>query len=330
MQYILGTDEAGYGPTLGPLLVGSSLWELPDDLAPSELAAHLATEVVMTREMLSAASRIGRVTNTPPPLLLADSKVVYTPARGVTDLEQSIFALLAMSGDVPRDWHTLWQRVAPDWLPPASDPWHQDIALALPLEAGAAVAKVAGAHFATALAARSIQLHPLRAVAVFPQRFNALVAQLGNKATLLSHCTLELARQSLDALAPARALVSCDKHGGRSSYASIIQQVFGVPLVRTIVEGRYESRYTCTYRGEPLELVFLAKGESQLPTAVASMLAKYLREVAMIPLNQYWQAAVPGLRATAGYPEDAKRFLAEIAAEKVRRNVNDDVLIRCR
>ena len=28
MRYLLGTDEAGYGPNLGPLVVAASAWEL--------------------------------------------------------------------------------------------------------------------------------------------------------------------------------------------------------------------------------------------------------------------------------------------------------------
>ena len=30
MQYLLGTDEAGYGPNLGPLVVTATVWEVPD------------------------------------------------------------------------------------------------------------------------------------------------------------------------------------------------------------------------------------------------------------------------------------------------------------
>ena len=49
-----------------------------------------------------------------------------------------------------------------------------------------------------------------------------------------------------------------------------------------------------------------------LPTALASMLAKYVRELYMRAFNQYWQARKPGLRPTAGYARDAGRFIADI------------------
>jgi hypothetical protein len=46
------------------------------------------------------------------------------------------------------------------------------------------------------------------------------------------------------------------------------------------------------------------------------MAAKYLRELAMKAFNQFWQQHVPGLKPTAGYPVDARRFRAEIDAAR--------------
>jgi len=43
------------------------------------------------------------------------------------------------------------------------------------------------------------------------------------------------------------------------------------------------------------------------------MTAKYLRETAMRAFNAFWAERVPGLRPTAGYPGDARRFREEIA-----------------
>jgi len=47
--------------------------------------------------------------------------------------------------------------------------------------------------------------------------------------------------------------------------------------------------------------------------ALASMLAKYIRETCMEMFNIWWAARVPGIRRTAGYPLDARRFREEIA-----------------
>ena len=48
------------------------------------------------------------------------------------------------------------------------------------------------------------------------------------------------------------------------------------------------------------------------PVALASMAAKYLRELFMEALNSYFAERVEGLRPTAGYYSDGSRFLEEI------------------
>ena len=59
---------------------------------------------------------------------------------------------------------------------------------------------------------------------------------------------------------------------------------------------------------------FRTKAEEFLPVALASMVAKYTREVLMHQFNQFWASQVPGLKPTQGYPLDAKRFRDDIAS----------------
>ena len=54
MTLVIGTDEAGYGPNLGPLVVAATVWDVaaaPDD-ADAALAAAL--------ESAALAAEIGR------------------------------------------------------------------------------------------------------------------------------------------------------------------------------------------------------------------------------------------------------------------------------
>jgi ribonuclease HII len=79
-----------------------------------------------------------------------------------------------------------------------------------------------------------------------------------------------------------------------------------------------------------VEVGFRVRSEQFLPAALASMIAKYLREVCMRPFNDFWCARVPGLRPTAGYPTDSHRFKAEISEMQVALGIDDRVLWRCR
>ena len=38
MPYLIGTDEAGYAPNLGPLVVSASAWWVDEPIAPESLA----------------------------------------------------------------------------------------------------------------------------------------------------------------------------------------------------------------------------------------------------------------------------------------------------
>jgi ribonuclease HII len=62
------------------------------------------------------------------------------------------------------------------------------------------------------------------------------------------------------------------------------------------------------------DLSFRVKADAtSLPVALASMLAKFLREACMDCFNAWWRQRLPALRPTAGYPQDAVRFLADLA-----------------
>jgi hypothetical protein len=53
------------------------------------------------------------------------------------------------------------------------------------------------------------------------------------------------------------------------------------------------------------------------------MLAKYLREVFMRQFNRFWVGHVPGLKPTAGYTGDAKRFYDAIRAAMERLEMGE-------
>jgi hypothetical protein len=79
-----------------------------------------------------------------------------------------------------------------------------------------------------------------------------------------------------------------------------------------------------------VEAQFAAKGERFLPSALASMAAKYVRELAMCAWNDYWQRQIPGLRPTAGYPVDARRFADEIRVTQQNLGIADNLIWRTR
>jgi ribonuclease HII len=318
MPLVIGTDEAGYGPNLGPLVVSASVWEVPEGVRPDDLYRLCRGAVV---------PRPGR--NDRPGVVMADSKVLYQPGRGLGPLETGVLAALACLGRQPESWSEAWDALAPDSAAArAAVPWYAGYDAPVPVRAVAAEIPPLADGLRVGLAAAGVRLAELRSRAVFPEEFNRLVARHGTKGAALSHVTRALAAGMCEAHAAGPVSIVCDKHGGRNRYRDLLEDHFPASLVEIHGESRAQSVYRFGPAGRRVEVRFRTKAEACLPAALASMASKYLRELAMAALNAFWCGRVPGLRPTAGYPADAKRFKAEIAPVQTQLGIADTILWR--
>jgi ribonuclease HII len=327
MPYLIGTDEAGYGPNLGPLVIAATVWHIDDDLPPAELYKRLK-KCVASKPVKDDRR-----------LAIADSKSLYTAGQGLAALELGVLAALSLLKREPACWRELWPVVLTDEIDSLHQlaPWHLDFDQPLPIEIEAARLSKSRDRLSAGLDCAGVRLINVCATAVLPHTFNDMVDRYGSKGELLSLTTLKLAAHAIDSLprdcqtgeTTEPIIVTCDKHGGRGHYTGQLQHIFPDDLIQVRLESRAESIYRCG-PGHRYEFRFMTKGERMLPTALASMTAKYLRELAMIPFNQFWQQHVPGLKATAGYPGDATRFWDEIRPAQQRLGITDRVLWRCR
>ena len=103
-------------------------------------------------------------------------------------------------------------------------------------------------------------------------------------------------------------IVFCDKHGGRNHYAPLLQEQFPDWLVEVHAEGCEESIYRFGPAERRVEVGFRVQSEKYLPAALASMTAKYLREVFMRPFNDFWCAQYPWSAADRRLSFDSHRF----------------------
>jgi hypothetical protein len=206
----------------------------------------------------------------------------------------------------------------------------------------------------SACGAAGVELVAMRARLVYPAEFNALVERWGSKGAALSHVTVGLVRGVVDEVLGVRNTVAVppddaakpsatadlrqaagvriffDKHGGRNRYAALVQHHFPDSWIEPVSENRNRSRYRWEHAGTSVEAEFRVGCEELLPTALASMTAKYHRELAMRAFNAFWTARIPGLRPTAGYPGDAARFREEIAAVQAELGFAEAAIWRCR
>jgi hypothetical protein len=67
-----------------------------------------------------------------------------------------------------------------------------------------------------------------------------------------------------------------------------------------------------------------------LPAALASMAAKLVRELLMLRLNRFFASRVENLQPTAGYVQDGRRWLADVAGLLQTSGFDQNTLVRCR
>jgi ribonuclease HII len=314
MPWVVGIDEAGYGPNLGPLIqaaVGVCL--------PTEDPVGWETLKKIFRQAHEADD--GR-------LLIDDSKKVYTRG-GLEALERGIRVALQL------DDATVGELLRKTVLPGvreelAGEAWYQpDDSVPVSTTIGA----VSEATKSLALTGHPLgEPAPLAHAMIVPApRFNRICAESGSKGAVLARGLVELLPVAFDHIPPGPEPVTfvCDKHGGRNFYAAMIQAAFPDGWVVVEKESAAESRYRVENLSRPVSVTFRprADGES-ISVALASMLCKYLREVCMLQFNRFWAKHVPGITPTAGYPVDAKRFYAAIKPTMVKLGLSEEQVWR--
>jgi hypothetical protein len=235
VNYLIGTDEAGYGPNLGPLVISATVWQLPEGVRPADLYRLLRSAIVAAPA--EAAGRKGCV-------VVADSKALYPSGKGLYHLERGLLAALAVLGHRPATCRQFWDAVAPEAAGCLRGiPWYADFDGPIPVDAVAAEIEPLAAALSAGLAEAGAGLVALCSRAVFEPEFNRRLEAHGSKGALLSHATLDLVAEVCRPLEARSIRVICDKHGGRNAYHRLLADHFPGSLIEIHGEGAACSRY---------------------------------------------------------------------------------------
>jgi len=308
MGVIIGMDEAGLGPNLGPFVVAATVWEFSGRSDRCDLYEKLADAVSPT------PCENGR-------LHVADSKEVFSPAKGLHALERAALTLLNLAGCGPARF--------PDVLTHLSsgvelDHWMSEIApVDLPAECDPMLLSASIEQLRDSMELARIRCRAIRVDVVFPTLFNRRIAETNNKAAICSQISLNLLRSVWNP-DEERAFVIADRHGGRARYDQLLSQAFDDRMVFRLSETPDLSRYRLC----DSEVRFECRAERHFAVACASLVAKYVRELSMRMFNAFWRGHVPTVRPTQGYPVDSRRFADDVATARASLGIPDHAFWR--
>ncbi|MFN3192571.1 MAG: hypothetical protein ACE361_18810 [Aureliella sp.] len=329
-KLFVGADEAGYGPNLGPLVVAGTAWRVPESIS-ERVFCEILSSTFGPRPLAANLLHVP----------LGDSKRLYKPKSSLKHLEAGIWALLPLHTDANFGAFTDgYVEVRGDLLSWYGGAFEKQCPSALSPEQALALRKLATGF----LNEHDIQLLGVQAIVIAEGFFNSEVERTGSKGQLLSSTTLKLvsklqSRYRVDAKNGSQLSceIFCDRQGGRRNYLPVMQEAMPDSWFQPAQSsrqadaiGKSAERISYEELDSRTRIHFTIGGDSFPPAGLASMVAKYVREQLMWGYNDFWSQRIPGIKPTAGYPQDAKRFEAEVASEARRMGVDSSDWWRCR
>ena len=298
---VVGIDENGLGPVLGPMIVTATAFRTP----------------------LYSADVFWQLSDADLPA--DDSKIVFKSRKKVV-AETAVLQWLQLLQTHPKTAETLYRDIDPETPSPcpsgSSFGCRLPDSLPIPCFGGrdsALTSQIRGRFNAAAI-------EPLCCTAVIscPGHFNETVSPLGrNKLQFDFDMMLQLVDRIHVRFPDESILALCGKVGGTRCYLPWFESAEKVNVV-----ARHEKRNESQYQvGEDTEIRFIKDGDSlHLPVAVASMIGKYLRELQMAELNQL---LAPEASPISGYRDPrTKQFILDTMMRRQQLALPDRCFLR--
>lgn len=331
MASLVGIDEAGYGPFLGPLTVAATVFHCPstplEQADTLDLWEHLGRDtVVRTRKALRKSWDR---------LLVCDSKLAYGGKRKLIDLEQTVWTFLATAAATsprPTPLPTTLEALIPALggsLGEPPPPWFAEATLPVPHKLLPGQCEHLQGRLTSALDKANAQFVGAAVRALPAQGLNHHLRTLRNKHTLEWSLVADLLQTCVHGSPPGPVSVQVDRLAGRQFYGDALTSCFPAATIEVLREEPESSSYRVLGPERTVHVHFSVKGDDlHFATALASMTAKYIREILMLVLNGFFAKHLAGLKPTAGYGKDGRRFISEVTPLLSALGISESTLVR--
>lgn len=314
MAILVGIDEAGYGPILGPLVVSAAVFRLPEQILTESLWETLRQSTAKTKQ--AAKGRI----------VINDSKKLHHGIGKYKTLQRGVLACLAATTDCPhpKNLAQLLKLLDTDIDDQIQQyPWYSLTLDQATITADNDDIKTASAALKRDMNNQQVHLQSIWSIPLLVEQFNHRTQLADNKATVLFSLASQLIDRTYRQFQNQNIQIVIDKQSGRSHYRELLQRLFPDLQMKILKETDHTSSYCLHSQNQTtMKIHFIAKGDhKQLPIALASMTSKYLRELFMELINAHFQKHCPNIKPTAGYYKDGKRFLNDIKTHNLQSHL---------
>ncbi len=296
---IAGIDEAGLGPKLGPLVVSATVFRVDDSVADTtslwDVYSHTTTRERNRKD---------------PRLLVTDSKIAYS-GKNINPLKNTVlnFTATLHRSPVISNIHDLLQLLCAEneVCEIMQSPWFKNLKHTISNSESIQLNTDHIQHLADTTSAEILQLRSSIQTAAM---LNNLFMQNLNKSEVLLQQSGKHIRHIIDTFPDEPLRIVVDKQGGKTYYAAYLMDLLAGKWIEPIHESANSSLYKI---GTDQYIEFIPKADQrEFTVALASMFSKFLRELLMDEFNHFFISKNPTLKPTAGYPEDARRFIDEL------------------
>ena len=338
---IIGIDENGYGPVLGPLVVTATAFKID------------------RRENFWQLLNLAKNPDYPEKLVVTDSKKLFSKnslnrcrmgEKTVFSFFYLLFKTFPKNSDrflskillnfslFPQLCKESRTEVKPCWEEIFLPLWLQESLIneattsspvvARFIELKKKIKKEAG-KLRKKLKREKIEFLGLKSICICPFQFNRLVK--GKSKSYLNYLQFEKLISYFLQKKEKNFYISADRIGGQKRYLPLLKRGFLRDWnCQTLEEKKEISSYGLNLKGKEATISFLQNGEEkEFSIALSSLFGKYIREIFMKRINKFFQNYNPELKPVSGYRDSlTKNFIKETKDLRKKLKINEECFLR--